>query len=257
MALSVNPLNDLWSKGRCALNGWIASPGPITAEAMAGAGWDVLTVDLQHGCVDYSDLQTLFPIIEKSGAVPFARVPWLDEGQIMRVLDAGAMGVIVPMIETAEQARRLVKACRYPPHGGRSFGPIRARYSWPGEYSVEAANASVVALAMIETRSGVEALDEILSVPGLSGIYIGPSDLALSYGYPARFDPEVPELVDLLALVRKKTADFSLRCGLHCGTVDYAIRAAGWKMDLVTVGSDTRFVEASAKEVVQSYRGAW
>ncbi len=254
MTSSVNKLHAIWDDGRCVLNGWIAAPSAITAQAMAAAKWDALTVDLQHGTADYHDLLTLLPIIEASGASPMVRVPWLDEAIIMRVLDAGAMGVIAPMIETAEQAARFVSACRYPPEGGRSFGPVRARLSWPVDYTVTSANASVLAFAMIETRKAVEAIDEIIAVPGLSGIYIGPSDLALSYGHPPRFDPEVEEVVDLIALIRRKTSEAGIRCGLHCGTSGYAVKAAGWGMDLVTVGSDARFVEAGAMEATNAFR---
>lgn len=254
MENSINALHRLHTEGRCALNGWIASPAPISAQAMAAAGWDTLTVDLQHGTADYSDLLTLFPIIEGGGAVPMVRVPWLDEALIMRSLDAGALGVIAPMIETAEQARRLVAACRYPPEGGRSFGPVRARLSWPGAFSPASANASVLVFAMIETRAAVAALDEIISVPGLSGIYIGPADLALSHGHPPRFDPEADEMIDIIAHIRRRTADVGLWCGLHCGTPDYAAKAARWGMDLVTVGSDARFVEAGAAVAVNAWR---
>jgi len=253
---SVNPLHRLWDTGGCALNGWIASSCALTAEAMAAAGWDALTIDLQHGTADYADLLTLLPIIEKARVVPLVRVPWLDEAAVMRVLDAGAMGVIAPMIETPEQAARLVAACLYPPAGGRSFGPVRARLAWPGAYATETANTSILAFAMIETRAGVEALDAIVSVPGLSGVYIGPSDLALSYGHAPRFDPEAPEMVEVIATIRHKTAAAGLRCCLHCGSAAYAARAAGWGMDLVTVGSDARFVELGAAESVRAFRNA-
>lgn len=254
MTISVNPLHRLRAEGRAALNGWIAAPSAITAQAMAASGWDALTVDLQHGTASYSDLLTILPIVEASGAVPMVRVPWLDEAIVMRVLDAGAMGVIAPMIETAEQARRLVSACRYPPEGGRSFGPVRARLSWPGAYSTASANASVLALAMIETRAAVAALDEIIAVPGLSGIYIGPADLALSHGHTPRFDPDAEELIEIIAYIRRRTAEAGLWCGLHCGTAEYAAKAADWGMDLVTVGSDARFVEAGATGAVSAFR---
>ena len=254
MAASVNPLDRLRAARRCALNGWIASPAPITAQAMAAAGWDALTVDLQHGTADYADLLSLFPIFEGRGVAPMVRVPWLDEAIIMRVLDAGALGVIAPMIETAEQARRLVAACRYPPEGTRSFGPVRARLSWPGDFSPASANASVLVFAMIETRAGVAALDEIVSVPGLSGIYIGPADLALSHGHTPRFDPEERQLLDIICGIRRRTAGAGLWCGLHCGTPDYALQAAREGMDLVTIGSDLRFVESGAAAAVAAFR---
>ena len=253
---SDNKLHRLWAEGRTALNGWVAVPSVLAAEAMASAGWDALTIDMQHGTADYRDLLTLLPIIEKSGAVPLVRVPWLDAAIIMRALDAGAMGVIAPMIESAEAAEQFVHACRYPPEGGRSFGPVRARLSWPGAFSVTRANASVLALAMIETKDGVAALEDILAVPGLSGIYIGPGDLALSYGFSPAFDREEPELIEVIQYLRHRTSEAGLLCCLHCGTASYATRAAAWGMDLVTVGSDARLIEAGARAVVQDYRKA-
>ncbi len=235
------------------MNGWIAAASPLTAQAMAMAGWDALTIDLQHGTADYSDLLTLLPIIEGAGITPLVRVPWLDEAAIMRTLDAGAMGVIAPMIECAADAERLVAVCRYPPAGGRSFGPVRARMVWPEPYTTASADANVLALAMIETRKGIEALPDILAVEGLSGIYIGPADLSLSYGYPAKFDPEAEEMIALIKHIRAATMEAGLFCGLHCGSVGYAQRAAAWGMDLVTIGSDARFVEAGAAETVQGF----
>ncbi len=249
----LNPLRKIWSAGRSALNGWIASPAIITAEAMGMAGWDALTVDLQHGTADYASLLTLLPVIQRSGAAPLVRVPWMDEGDIMRVLDAGAMGVIVPMIESPDDAARVVSACRYPPEGGRSFGPIRARMAWGNDYP-ERANSEVVALAMVETRRGVEALDEILAVPGLDGIYIGPADLSVSHGFAPGFDRQEPEMLDLIFSILEKCQKAGLRCCLHCGTPDYAAGMAEKGFSMVTVGSDARFVETGAIAAVRSFR---
>lgn len=251
----INPIRQRLSEGKPVLNGWIAAPSALGAEAMAVAGWDAVTIDLQHGTGDYADLLTVFPAIEKSGAAPMVRVPWLDEGAIMRALDAGAMGIIAPMIETPGQAEVLVRSCLYPPEGARSFGPVRARYAWPEAYaSVAAANREIVSLAMIETKKSVAALDEILAVPGLSGIYIGPGDLALSHGYTPVFDSEEPEIVGFIEHIRAKTAEAGLICGLHCGTSAYAARAVAGGMDLVTVGSDARFIEATARGVVSGFK---
>ena len=253
MSEFLNPLRQIWAEGRVALNGWIASPAIITAEAMGVAGWDALTVDMQHGTADYAALLTLLPVMQRSGAAPLVRVPWMDEGDIMRALDAGAMGVIVPMIETPEDAARVASACRYPPHGGRSFGPIRARLAWGDDYTTRA-NSEVVALAMIETRKGVEALDEILSVPGLDGIYIGPADLSVSHGFPPGFDRQEPEMLDLIFSILEKCQAAGLRCCLHCGTPDYAAKMAAKGFSMVTIGSDARFVEVGATSTVNSFR---
>lgn len=251
----VNPLRRIWAAGGTVLNGWIALPSPLAAEAMMQAGWDSVTIDLQHGTADYADLLSLLPIIEKTGAAPLVRVPWLDEAAIMRTLDAGALGVIAPMIETAADARRLVRACLYPPLGSRSFGPIRARLARGDAYG-SAANAEIVPLAMIETRTAVDNLDDILAVPGLGGIYIGPADLSLACGFPPGFDREEPEMLDLIVQILKRCTAAGLPCGLHCGAPAYAARMASKGFALLTVGSDARFLEAGARAATAAFRAA-
>jgi 4-hydroxy-2-oxoheptanedioate aldolase len=253
----VNPLRRIWNVGGTALNGWIALPSPLAAEAMMQAGWDSVTIDMQHGTADYADLLSLLPIIEKAEVAPLVRVPWLDEAAIMRVLDAGALGIIAPMIETAADARRLIAACLYPPAGARSFGPIRARLARSRIYeNTVRANAEVIPLAMIETRTAVDNLDEILAVPGLGGLYIGPADLSLAYGFTPGFDREEPEMLDLIVQILKRCTAAGLPCGLHCGTPAYAARMVSKGFALLTVGSDARFLEAGARAAVAAFRSA-
>ena len=253
MAKFSNPLRKVWAEGRTAVNGWLAVPSVISAEAMAVAGWDVITVDLQHGTADYSDLLALLPVIEKSGAASMVRVPWVDEAPIMRALDAGAMGIIAPMIETAADAERFVSACLYPPDGRRSSGPIRARLAFGADYQ-PSANREIVTLAMIETRSAVDELEAILKVPGLTGVYIGPSDLGSAFGHGPGFDRSEPEVLELIEHIRRTTAEAGLMCCLHCGAPDYARGAAERGMNLVTISSDARFIEAGAMESVKAFR---
>ena len=181
------------------------------------------------------------------------RVPWMDEGIVMRVLDAGALGVIAPMIESPEDAARLVSACRYPPDGGRSFGPIRARLAWGNDYP-QRANAAISSFAMVETRRGVEALDEILAVPGLGGIYIGPADLSLSHGFPPGFDRREPKMLEVILGILEKCRARGVRCCLHCGTPEYAAEMSREGFSLVTVSSDARFVELGAAAAVATFR---
>lgn len=251
-----NPLRRIWQNGAAALNGWIALPSPLAAEAMARAGWDSLTIDLQHGTADYADLLALLPIIEKAGIAPIVRVSWLDEALIMRALDAGAIGIIAPMIQTAAEAKRLVDACLYPPLGGRSYGPVRARLAQAGSYTIDAANAEILPFAMIETRQAVKNLDAILQVPGLGGIYIGPADLALSHGFTPGFDRQEQEMLGLLDHILARCDAVGLPCGLHCGLPDYAARMAARGFSLLTVGSDARFIEISANAAVADFRAA-
>lgn len=250
-----NPLRRIWAAGGTALNGWIALPSPLAAEAMMQASWDSITIDLQHGTAEYGDLLSLLPIIERAGVAPLVRVPWLDEAAIMRALDAGALGIIAPMVETAADARRLVAACLYPPLGARSFGPIRARLTRGDAYG-STANAEIVPFAMIETRKAVDNLDDILAVPGLGGIYIGPADLSLAYGFAPGFDREEPEMLDLIVQILKRCTAAGLPCGLHCGTSAYAARMVSKGFALLTVGSDARFLEAGARAATAAFRAA-
>lgn len=253
MSAHLNRVRRVWDEGRVAVNGWIASPAVITAEAMAVADWDALTVDLQHGTADYASLLSLFPVIEKAGTAPMVRVPWLDEGMVMRALDAGALGIIAPMTNTPADAARLVSACRYPPEGGRSFGPIRARYAWGNDYP-QRANREVLCFAMVETRAAVDALDAIISVPGLDGIYVGPSDLALSYGFPPGFDRQEPEMEAIIMDIFARCRAANVRCCLHTGSPDYAAIMAAKGFSLVTIGSDVRLLEAAATATVAAFR---
>lgn len=252
-----NRLRQARNAGAAIMNGWIALPSPLAAEALMQAGWDSATIDLQHGTADYADLLTLLPIIEKAGATPLVRVPWLDEAAIMRALDAGALGIIAPMIETAADAHRLVAACLYPPLGTRSFGPIRARLALSDVYADSArANAEIVPIAMIETRAAVDNLDAILAVPGLGGLYIGPADLALAHGYRPGFDREEPDMLELLDRILARCTAAGLPCGLHCGAPAYAARMAARGFAMLTVGSDARFLEAGARAAIAAFRAA-
>lgn len=248
----LNPLRRVWSEGRVAVNGWIAVPSVIATESMAAGGWDTLTVDLQHGTADYASLLSLLPVIQMAGIAPLVRIPWLDESAVMRVLDAGAMGVIAPMIESPEAAARFVSACRYPPQGGRSFGPIRARLAWGPTYA-ERANEEVVSLAMVETRRGVEALDEILAVEGLGAVYIGPADLSLSHGFPPGQDRQEPEMHAVIMGILEKCRAAGVRCCLHTMSPEYASSMAVHGFSLVTIGSDARFIEVTAASTVKSF----
>ena len=166
-----NAIRRLWREGGAAINGWLAIPTSFSAETMAHQGWDSLTIDMQHGVVDYQAALAMLTAISTTETVPLVRVPWLDQGIIMKMLDAGAYGVICPMINSAEEARRLVAACRYPPAGQRSFGPIRALLYAGADYAAHA-NDTVLSFAMIETRDGLDNLVQstfVLGCAALSG----------------------------------------------------------------------------------------
>ena len=173
-----NALKHKWADGEATINGWLSIGNPFTAEIMAAQGYDSLTIDVQHGALDYRDMLAMFQSMRASGVVPMARVPWLEPSAIMKTLDAGAYGLICPMINNAEEAAAFVRHARYPPLGLRSFGPTRANFSAGENYAAEA-NDEVLCIAMIETAEAVRNLEAIVATPGLDGVYVGPADLAL------------------------------------------------------------------------------
>lgn len=251
-----NGLKTLWEQGKPALNGWLSIASPFSAEIMAAQGYDSVTVDIQHGIVDYSAAVTMFQAMRASGVVPMVRVPWLDAGAIMKVLDAGAYGVICPMINNRQEAERLVSYVRYPPHGTRSFGPTRANFSTGGNYAAEA-NEQIICLAMIETAAAMENLEEIVSTPGLDGVYIGPADLTLGVTngrLAPGFDREEPEMIDAIRTILAVSKAAGIRASLHCGSPEYAARVIGWGFDLVTISNDVRLLAGAASASVSETR---
>jgi 4-hydroxy-2-oxoheptanedioate aldolase len=244
-----NRLRTLWRAGEKTINGWCALPTSFGAELMAHQGWDSVTVDLQHGVVDYQQAVSMLQAISTTDAVPMCRVPWLEAGAIMKLLDAGAYGIICPMINTADDALRFVTYSSYPPQGERSFGPIRAMIYGGADYAAEA-NATVLKIAMIETREALTNLEAIVATPGLDGVYVGPSDLAASLGYTPKLDPDEPEVVDACMTILKTAKAKGLAAGMHTGTPEYAAKVHGWGFDMATIGSDARLMVAKAQEVI-------
>lgn len=248
-----NALLSAWNEGRTTLNGWLAIPDASTAEAMAHCGFDSLTIDMQHGLVDYRDAVSMLRAISTTDTVPMVRVPWLDEAIVMKMLDAGAYGIICPMVNTAAQATRLVRACRYPPQGDRSYGPVRASLYAGADYAANA-NRLIPVFAMIETQEAIANLDDILAVPELTGLFIGPSDLSLAHGETPRLDPEGSRADTAMIDIIHRTRDAGKRIGVFCGGVAYAKRMAAEGADFVSVSSDMRLLSGAGKAVVEDYR---
>ena len=249
-----NRIRKIWKEGGAVVNGWLAIPSSLSAETMSHQGYDSLTIDQQHGIVDYSAAVPMLQAISTTGVVPMTRVPWLDPGYIMKMLDAGAYGIICPMINTREQCETLVGACRYAPEGFRSFGPLRALMYAGADYQPNA-NKTVLALAMIETKTAMENLDDILSTPGLDGIYIGPSDLGLSLGGPVKLDQTDPKIFSAIETIFAATKRHGVAPGIHCGSPEYARKMIDMGFQLVTVMSDNTMLDAAAKRMVQIARG--
>ena len=252
-----NNLRELWQQGRPVLNGWLAIPSGFAAECMAQCGWDTVTVDLQHGVQDYLSMVACFQAMGAHPVTPLVRVPWNEPGIIGRVLDGGAMGVICPMINTAGEAAAFVRAAKYPPLGARSNGPIRAGvYGDAGSGYQATANEQTLAIPMIETREAVANLDAILDVPGVAGVYVGPSDLGFSHGLVPRLDREEPEMLAIFERIVAATAARGQAAGIHCGTAAYATRALGMGFRMVTVMNDSGLMMQAARAATAHIRHA-
>jgi len=250
-----NRLREVWERGHTALNGWLTIPSSISAEAMAHVGWDSVTVDLQHGLIGLESAVAMIQAVSATTAVPFVRVPWLDPASIMKVLDAGCYGVICPMVNTPADAEALVGACRYPPEGFRSFAPPRAASSADEGYT-EKANHTVMALAMIETVSGFDELADIIRVPGLDGVFVGPADLALAFGKRPELGFQDPEILALLVTIAESVRALGKTAGIYCATAGQALRMVSIGYDFVTVGSDLGLLTASAHAALDEVRQA-
>ena len=248
-----NRIRRTWKAGGAVVNGWLAIPSGFAAETMAHQGWDSLTIDMQHGVIDYADAVAMMTAISTTDTVPVVRVPWLDPGILMKVLDAGAYAVICPMVNTRADAERLVAATHYPPLGQRSMGPIRALLYGGADYQ-KSANDTIVAFAMIETRQALDNLDDILSVKGLDAVYIGPADLSLALGCNPTFDDVDPPVAEAIAHILARAKAHGVVAGAHNGTAEGALRRIAMGFQFVTIGSDARLMAAGAQQVVQKMR---
>jgi 4-hydroxy-2-oxoheptanedioate aldolase len=248
-----NKLRTLWNENASAVNAWLGIPSTVTAEIVSRQGFDAITVDLQHGITDYSSAVPMLQAIGACDATPMARVPWLEPGIIMKMLDAGALGIICPMVNTPADAQRLVRYCRYAPDGDRSFGPVRAGLVHGPAY-VEQANDSIVTLAMVETGQALAQVADIARTPGLTGVYIGPADLGLSLGYEARLDQTEPVVVDAIKRILEAAREAGIKAGIHCLAPAYAREMLALGFDLVTMGTDIRLFTAAYADAMHALR---
>ena len=248
-----NKIRSIWKAGGAVVNGWLAIPSSFSAEVMSHQGWDSLTVDLQHGVTDYGSAVAMFTAISTTTTVPIARVPWLDPGIIMKVLDAGSYGLICPMINSREDAEKFVHASHYAPMGGRSFGPVRALLYAGADYPAHA-NETIVTMAQIETVKSLDNLDEIMSVKGLDAVYIGPADLSLSLGCTPTFDDVDKPVAEAIDLILAKAKEHGIVACIHNGSTEAALKRIAKGFQLVTIGSDARLMAAGAQDITQKMR---
>lgn len=248
-----NKVKTIWANGGVVVNGWLHIPSTWSAELMAHAGFDSLTIDMQHGVASLENAIQMMQAISTTDTVPMARVTWNEPGLIMRLLDTGAYGIICPMVNTRAECEAFVGACRYHPQGYRSMGPVRASVYAGSDY-VHHANDTVLAIAMIETKEAVSNVEEIASTPGLDAFYVGPSDLSLSLFDKPGVDFNKPELLAALDTILAAAKNNNIACGIHVGSVSQAQAMIARGFQLVTVQSDGGFLSSAAKGVVSEIR---
>lgn len=232
-----NTVKSAWKAGKATVGAWLQFNSAYAAEVMAHQGFDWLCIDMQHGVVDYGDAVALMTAISTTDTIPFVRVPWNDPAIIMKVLDAGAYGVVVPLINTPADAEAAVAACRYPPAGIRSNGANRAILYSGADY-VANANEQIACIPMIETKQAIANLDDILSVPGVDAIYVGPSDLSFALGLPPRMDNEDPLHVETMDKILEACQRHGVAAGSHTGGPRFTRRFLDKGFQMVTLTSD-------------------
>ena len=244
---------DLLAQGRIVLNGWSLIPGGFLAEVMASLGWDAMTIDMQHGLIGQTDMVAMLQAISIKTTTPIVRLAANDATLIGQALDAGAMGVICPLINSPEEAANFVAACRYPPHGIRSSGAPRAMIYAGFDYG-SAADTQILKFAMIETGEALQRLDEIAATPGLDGLYVGPSDLSLALGGSQGFDKDEPNMLEAYRAIVEACQRYGLTAGIHTASPTFAGRMAELGFRFITLVGDFNFILAG-RAVVNQARG--
>jgi 4-hydroxy-2-oxoheptanedioate aldolase len=248
-----DPVRDRWAAGEVALNAWSTFGGASAASVLAAAGFDAVTVDLQHGEHTLERLGEVVVEIERAGAVPFVRLGWNDPASVMRVLDLGARGVICPMVDTAEDAEAFVRYCRYPPVGARSYGPVRSAFG-TGRGQADAANAAILAFAQIETAAGRANVEAICATPGLDGVYVGPADLSLALGFEGFADLGSNDLLEALDRVVVAASEQGVVPGIHAPSIDRAVEMARRGFRFVGAAGDAELLRRGAAESIERVR---
>jgi 4-hydroxy-2-oxoheptanedioate aldolase len=251
--VSTGHLRERLVRGDTALNAWVTLGGAASAAAVARAGFDSVTLDLQHGAADPEDAASIFSAIEGAGAVPLVRVRWNDAADLMRMLDVGARGIVCPMVGSAAEAAAFVGACRYPPQGIRSYGPVHGAFG-KGREQVALANDIVLTFAMIETAEGFENLDAIASTPGLDGLYVGPSDLSLGLELGTFADLTDPELLKALDTVVETASRHDVIAGVHAPSPERTAEMVERGFRFVTPVVDATLVADGAASALERTR---
>ncbi|MBA2692374.1 MAG: hypothetical protein H0U65_07765 [Rubrobacter sp.] len=250
---SINRVKEIWSAGRAAFGVWCGIPGAFGIELVEGAGFDFVCIDRQHGLVGDDAMYAMIRAAEGIEATPFVRVSQNEPWMVMAALDAGALGVIVPLVNNADDARRAVSACRFPPAGTRSYGPIRAGRRLG--IDPEPLGENVLCVAQIETKEGLENAEEIISTPGLDGVYVGPADLALTLGVPLEDASENTTHTDAVEHIRRTCEENGIASGVHTTSGEAARECAESGFTMANAAVDYVMLPEAARREADIARG--
>lgn len=243
-------------RGREQLVGyWVASDNPAATERIAAAGYDYVCLDTQHGLIDYQAALAGVMAVELGGSAAVIRVPGNDASWIGKALDTGGRAVIVPLINTVEDATQAARACRYPPQGVRSFGPTRAALR--SGASPQDTNDQIACILMIETAEGLNNAADICATPGVDAVYIGPSDLSIALGGGTpQHGWQLPAYRDALATIRAAARGAGKPCGLHVTDGANAARALNDGFDFVSISNDLNHILSFTRRELEEARTA-
>jgi 4-hydroxy-2-oxoheptanedioate aldolase len=250
---AVNRIKRAWSANEPAFGLWCTIPDPLAVESIAVLDLDYICVDQQHGVIDYASMVAMIRAAGAAGCSPIVRVPSNEPWLLMRALDAGAAGVVVPLVNDGAEAERAVEACRYPPDGRRSYGPIRAAAVIGSRDPADLAR-EVLCIAQIETAEGLERVEEIAATPGLDGLYVGPADLALGLGVPLAGAADDPRHIDAVERILRACRAAGIGAGMHSGSGALARRYAEQGFSMLNVGTDNQLLTAGVRSELEHAR---
>lgn len=253
-----NRLLELFREGRTAIAGWMSLDSAYAAELVGSSGFDAVVIDCQHGMAGHAQMLAMLQALTHTAAVPLVRVSQNSLGEINRALDAGAYGVICPLVNSAAQAQAFGRACRYPldgVEGDRSFGPARGLLAGGADYA-QHANAQMLALAMVETRAGLDAVDAIAAVPQIDGLFIGPSDLGIALGLGPGAAHDHPLLAQAIGRIKAAADAAGKVTGIWCSSAEMALAMKARGLQFVVPGHDAMWLKAEIDRRLQVLRAA-
>ena len=246
---------DVWRKGP-SLGCWCKMASPVVAEVVAQSGFDWICIDMQHAYMGFETLVNMLAVVTPHETPSIVRVPWNEPGDIMRVLDAGAVGIIVPVVNTVAEVEGVVRACRYPPDGYRSMAtPTRLFRHGFERFTPSRANEAVLAGVMLETAHAYERIDEIAAVAGLDLVFVGPEDLALSSGLDASVELDAGKLHKMISDIHSACRRHGVISGIFCGGIDQAVQWRNVGFNMLALHTDAALLAASARDMLSAVRG--